>query len=430
MAVWKKLNPETGEYEEIPGANSGGGIITAMDTVGIADAYTTYPMADIADSVSVGSTMTTFTLSGLISGDTITMRRQYNGQGGIVTADGVDITNKIKWSNYTSGTLVLDKAYQQIVVQNYNGYESEATVSRRTADMMIWPGYRGRIVPVVGEEDNNFNTLSAAQFYDRIGGSEARARAKLSGKVVVWLGDSYTVGMGGQIDALAAKYGFVADKRGIVSSTIAGDYTGNNGFNPMHSRAARIVTDYTAGYEIGGVTYGIDDIALVVFMGCANDQWTDTWIGPGPGCWDGNTLCGALNRLYSTLLEGCPKAQLITLMQPSNYAFTPSATDKNGVAYTEEDAKAWGLPDLATYLAMTDVQWSNYAHARKSQVVREMAWKYGTHIVDAFNGFPAVSNPANRTAYWHADHLHMSDQGNVVLVRMLEDEGILRVLGK
>lgn len=429
MAIWKRLNPETGKYEEIPGASTGGGIITAMDTVGVADAYTTYPMADIADSVSVGSTMTTFTLSGLVAGDTITMRRQYNGQGGIVNADGVSLDSQIKWSGYTSGTLVLDADYAQIMVQNYNGYESEATVSRRTADMMVWPGYRGRPVPVVGEEDDVFHALSAAQLNDRIGGSLTRARAKLSGRVVVFLGDSYTVGMGGQIDALAARYGFVADKRGIVSSTIAGDYTGNAGFHPMHVRAGKIIEDYTAGYELGGVTYTIDDIALVVFMGCANDQWTDAWIGSGSGCWNGNTLYGALNRLYSTLMEGLPKARLITLLQPSNYAFTPSAADKDGNVYTDEDARAWGLPDLATYLAMTDVQWSNYAHARKSDVVREMAWKYGTHIVDAFNGFPAVSNPANRTAYWQADHIHMNDQGNVDLAGLLEREGILTVFG-
>ena len=117
-------------------------------------------------------------------------------------------------------------------------------------------------------------------------------------------------------------------------------------------------------------------------------------------------------------------------MQPSNYAFTPSATDKNGVAYTEEDARAWGLPDLATYLAMTDVQWSNYAHSRKSRVVREMAWNYGSHIVDAFGGFPPVSNPENRGTLWSSDHIHLDSEGGRILAQMLEEDGILTVFGR
>ena len=121
-----------------------------------------------------------------------------------------------------------------------------------------------------------------------------------------------------------------------------------------------------------------------------------------------------------------------TVRDTAVYEFTEKKSRFIGRVFytpTEEDARAWGLPDLATYLAMTDVQWSNYAHARKSDVVREMAWKYGSHIVDAFNGFPPVSSPENRTAYWSTDHIHMNDQGNVDLAGLLEREGILVVFG-
>ena len=85
MAVWKKLNPETGEYEEIPAASVSGGKIGQKDTIGVEDAYTTYLMDDIADTVSVGSSMTTYTVSGLIKGDTIATKRGYNGQGSIIS---------------------------------------------------------------------------------------------------------------------------------------------------------------------------------------------------------------------------------------------------------------------------------------------------------------------------------------------------------
>ena len=194
MAIWKKLNPETGEYEPIENSDSGGGGIAAMDTLGVADAYTAFPMADVADNTSVGATMTTYTLSGLIEGDTVTMKRSYNGEGGIIVADGVDITGLVIWSNYVYGTLTLDRAYGRLVIKSHNGHEKYATVIRRTPDMMTRPAVNGEFVPTVSDaEKSSIKTLSSRKLREDYGMDVQKARSALSGGVWIALGDSYTV---------------------------------------------------------------------------------------------------------------------------------------------------------------------------------------------------------------------------------------------
>lgn len=436
MAVWKKLNPETGEYAEIPGADTGGGIV-AKDTVGVADAYTTYPMADVADKVSVGGAMTTYTLSGLIAGDTITMKRSYNGEGGIIKADGTDITVKAVWSNYVYGTLVLDRAYEQLVVRNHTGYEEYATVSRRTADMMTRPGYRGAFVPTVndGDDDTVFTTASKKWLHDRFGGSYKRARAKLEGNVMVTLGDSYTRGMDGVLTALAEKYGMILDNRGIVSSSVCGDTTGNKGFQPMWSRASGIVTDYTAegGYTIDGVAYTAEDVGIITFMGGANDGFgPDTWIGSGPMDTDTGHIYGAMNHIYSVLMEAFPNARVITILQPSSFNRTVNCNTDPAAGEVIDDATAqlWGFKDADAYRKMTDIQFSNYAMTIKEEAIRRMAWAYGSHVVDAFGKFPTMFNPGNRAKYWQSDKLHLTAAGYQLVADLLEQDGILAVFGK
>ena len=437
MAVWKKLNPETGEYEEIPGADTGGGCIVAKDTVGVHDAYTTYPMADVASSIGSNNWATVYTINDLLKGDTITTKRQYNGQGGIIIGDGNDLTGNIEWTEYVYGTLVLDRDYKQLTVCVNKGDEAIATVSRRTADMMTRPGYRDAFVPTVndGDDDTVFTTASKKWLYDRLGGSYKRARKKLEGKVMVTLGDSYTRGMDGVLTALAEKYGMILDNRGIVSSSVCGDTTGNKGFRPMWNRASGIVTDYTAegGYVIDGVAYTAEDVGIITFMGGANDGFgLETWIGSGPADTDTYHFYGAMNHIYSVLMEAFPNARVITILQPSSFNRTVNRNTDPAAGEVIDDATAqlWGFKDADAYRKMTDIQFSNYAMTIKEEAIRRMAWTYGSPLVDAFGKFPTMFNPDNRAKYWQGDKLHLSGEGYQLVADLLEQDGILAVFGK
>lgn len=427
MPKWKKLNPETGLYEEIPNAASGGGLLDSKSTIGVPDAYTTYPMADVATNSSVGATMTTYTVENLVKGDIIKTRRQYNGQTGIIRdANGNDLTSKIAWKEYVNGTFTLDQDYAVLKVQCYNGYENEASVSVREGYLVNRPAYGGEYVPTINDDDDTtLKTLSSSKIFDMLGGSEKRAKDALNGKVWIAMGDSYTRGMDAQLQAIAAKYGMILDNRGIVSSSICGDTTGNKGFQPMWNRANGAVNDYTAGYTINGVTYTTDDVGLITFMGGANDGFgINTWIGSGRADMDTNHIYGALNVIYNAFGENFPNAKMITITQPAHYKLTIDET------VTDETAQLWGFADAASYLKMTDVQMSNYSMAIKEAAVREMAWTYESHLVDAFAMFPTVMNPANRTAYWQEDKLHLNATGYQMVADMLEQDGILKVFGR
>lgn len=437
MAIWKKLNPETGKYEPIENADSGGGSIAAVDTIGIADAYTTYPMSSVASAVGSNSWATVYTVDNLLKGDTITTKRQYNGQGGIVSGDGADLTGSIKWTEYVYGTLVLDRDCKQLIVCVNKGDEALATVSRRTADMMTRPGYKGAFVPTVndGDDDTVFTTASKKWLHDRLGGSYKRARENLEGKVVVTLGDSYTRGMDGVLTALAEKYGMILDNRGIVSSSVCGDTTGNKGFRPMWNRASGIVTDYTAegGYVIDGVAYTAEDVGVITFMGGANDGFgPETWIGSGPADTDTGHIYGAMNHIYGVLTEAFPNARIITILQPSSFSRTVNRNTDPAAGAVIDDATAqlWGFKDAAAYRKMTDIQFSNYAMTIKEEAIRRMAWAYGSPVVDAFGKFPTMFNPDNRARYWQSDKLHLTAAGYQLVADLLEQDGILAVFGK
>lgn len=437
MALWKKLNPETGEYEGIPGSAVSGGVITAQDTVGVADAYTVYPMADVASGVGSSYWATIYTVNDLLKGDIITTKRQFNGQGGIISGDGNDLTGNIHWAEFVYGTLVLDRDYKQLTVCVNKGDETLATVSRRTADVMTRPGYKGAFVPTVddGDDDTVFTTASKKWLHDRLGGSYKRAKAKLEGRVMVTLGDSYTKGMHGVLSALAEKYGMILDNRGIVSSSICGDTTGNKGFQPMWNRASGIVTDYTAegGYAIDGVAYAAGDVGIITFMGGANDAFgPETWIGSGPADTDTGHIYGAMNHIYSVLTEAFPNAQVITILQPSSFSRTVNRNTDPAAGEVIDDATAqiWGFMDAAAYRKMTDIQLSNYAMTIKEEAIRRMAWAYGSPVVDAFGKFPTMFNPGNRAKYWQSDKLHLTAAGYQLVADLLEQDGILAVFGK
>ena len=427
MAVWKKLNPETGEYEEIPNSGTGGGGIDQKDTIGIADAYTTYPMADIADSASVGSSMTTYTVTGLIKGDSITMKRSHNGQGGILTdGDGNSLTGSIKWTEYVYGTFVLDKDYATLKVQNHNGYESEATVRKRTADMMKRPAVNGEFVPTISDtEKTTLKTLSSAKIREDYGMDVEKAKAVLSGGVWIALGDSYTVYADSFFKALAEKYGMVYDGQGKVSSTVCGDNTGSKGFAPFHNRMDGFIANYTGnGQTINGATYTAEDVKLITFMGGANDGFgKSSWIGDSPTSMDTMYLYGACNYMFRKLHENFPNARIICILQPANYSDAMNYTD-------DATAQTLGFASLAELQTWDVYSFGQYKMECKEKVVMECAKRFGIHIVDCIFDWYSVVNPTQRAKYWNTDKIHLSAAGSEALAEKLDREGILELFGK
>lgn len=425
MAVWKKLNPETGEYEPIENAESGGSGIKAKDTIGIADAYTTYPMADVADNVSVGSSMTTYTVTGLIKGDTVTMKRSYNGQGGILRdGNSNDLTSKITWSNYTYGTFVLDADYETLVVQNQNGYESEATVRKRTADMMKRPAVNGEFVPTISDTENTtLKTLSSAKIREDYGMDVLRAKAALTGGVWIALGDSYTVYADSYFKALAEKYGMVYDGQGKVSSTVCGNNTGSKGFSPFHNRMDGFIANYTGnGQTVNGMSYKAEDVKLITFMGGANDGFSTTnWLGSHTSM-DTNYIYGACNYMFRKLHENFPNARIICILQPANYSDAMNYTD-------DETAKMLGFDSLAELQTWDVYSFGQYKMETKERAVKECAERFGIHIVDCIFDWYSVVNPTQRAKYWNSDKIHLSDAGTAALAEKLDREGILKVFG-
>lgn len=425
MAVWKKLNPETGEYEEIPNAGTGGGNIGQKDTIGVEDAYTTYLMDDIADTVSVGSTMTTYTVSGLIKGDTVRWKRQYNGQGGTLKdGEGNDLSSKITWTNYTYGTFVLDADYETIVVLNQTGYESDATVSKRTADMKTRPAVNGEFVPTVSDNEvSTLKTFSSEKIRTDYGMDVEKVKNALSGGVWIGLGDSYTVYADTPFKALAQKYGMIYDGQGKVSSTVCGTDTGSKGFAPFWSRMNGFIANYTGdGQTVDGVVYTADDVKLITFMGGANDGFgKDTWLG-SPTSMDTNYIYGACNYIFRKLHENFPNARIICILQPANYSDVMNYTD-------DETAQTIGFKDLAEMQTWDVYSFGQYKMETKERAVKACAERFGIHIVDCIFDWYSLVNPTQRAKYWDTDKIHLSGAGTAALAEKLDREGIMKVFG-
>lgn len=240
---------------------------------------------------------------------------------------------------------------------------------------------------------------------------------KLNGKVWIALGDSYTRGMNGQLSALAEKYGMILDNRGIVSSSVCGDTTGSIGFSPMWSRANTIVSDYTSGYTINEVSYTADNVGLITFMGGANDGFgVSTWLGTGLNDTNCLHMYGATQHILNVLQENFPKAQMIVITQPSSFNRTVSSVTD------DESAILMGFDSLEQLQTMTDIQFSNYAMAKKEEIIKHVAIAYGVPIVDMFHEFPSVFIPSNRERYWNADKLHLSAEGYQKIVDAVEQK--------
>lgn len=247
------------------------------------------------------------------------------------------------------------------------------------------------------------------------------AKTALSGKVLIALGDSYTVGMTNQYKALADTFGMAIDNRGLIASPIA--YRPDMSARSFTLRADDIISDYSNGRTIDGETYYADDVALISFMGGANDGESDFRIGTGPNDTDNSKIYGALHHIFSSLQSTFTKAKIICILQPTNYIGT--ATNVS----TDAQAQELGFDNLSQARSMDDMQFSTYLMSRKEGVVREMAWRYQIPLVDMFTGFPPVCNALNRSAYWQNDKLHLTTAGYNLVAEAIERK-IVDVFGQ
>lgn len=258
-----------------------------------------------------------------------------------------------------------------------------------------------------------------------VGGSEGNpdvAKDNLTGKVLIAIGDSYTVGMSTQLSVLATKYGMIMDNRGKVSATISWRSTDSS--RRIYNIVDTVVSDYTNGKTIGGNTYDVDDVGLITFMGGANDgSGIANWLGTGIHETDKSTIYGSLNHIFSVLQETFTKARIVCITQPSFYSLDVSDVS------TDSYAQEIGFDNLAELQEMDDIQYSNYCQAMKENAVRNIAWAYGVDLVDMFHDFPSVSNPSNRTKYWNQDKLHLTTDGYDFVADGI-DKKILELFGK
>lgn len=253
------------------------------------------------------------------------------------------------------------------------------------------------------------------------GGSEDVAKEKLTGKVLLVIGDSYTVGMSSQLSALATKYGMIIDNVGYVGATIS--WRSSASARRLYNIVDTAVSAYTSGKTISGTTYHASDVGIVHFMGGANDgNGIDSWIGTGIHETDKSTIYGSLNHIFSTLQETFTGATIICTTQPSFWSLTVSSVT------TDAQAQELGFADLAELQGMNDVQYSNYCQCMKEKAVRDIAAAYSIPIVDMFHEFPPVNNPTNRTTYWQNDKLHLTSAG-YNLISSAIDKKIVELFG-
>lgn len=231
-------------------------------------------------------------------------------------------------------------------------------------------------------------------------GESAVTFPDLTGKTAIFMGDSYTYGMSAMLKSMCAEFGMVDDNRGVVSSSICGDSAGNKGFRPMWSRTKTVCEEY----KDAGTT---DNVALIVFMGGANDGFgPSTWIGSGIADTDTEHIYGAMHSLLNDFRQTFPAAKIITVLQPSHFNRTVEE-----VASDDETAQFFGFADLVSMQVMDDYQISNYSMVLKQKAVQEVAEFYGCAIVDCCFNWHNVMNADDRTTYWSSDKLHLTSAG-------------------
>lgn len=216
---------------------------------------------------------------------------------------------------------------------------------------------------------------------------------KYKGGIMFTLGDSYTAYMKKHFDEFATKHGLVQDPRGLASSTIAGSADGSTvGYHAFWVRLDEAISQYKAegGYTLNGTAYTCDDVKLIIFMGGAND-WTTidesqgiNRIGSGINETNKETLYGALNYIFTTLLSTFKNADIVVILQPSS--------PKKGVQQM--------------YL--------------KENIIREMAEVYSLTIVDCCFDWHQHTNTLDQVKYWQEDKLHLTTAGYDDIIADLE----------
>lgn len=216
---------------------------------------------------------------------------------------------------------------------------------------------------------------------------------KYKGGIMFTLGDSYTAYMKKHFDEFATKHGLVQDPRGLASSTIAGSADGSTvGYHAFWVRLDEAISQYKAegGYTLNGTAYTCDDVKLIIFMGGAND-WTTideqhniNRLGSGINETNKETLYGALNYIFTTLLSTFKNADIVVILQPSS--------PKKGVQQM--------------YL--------------KENIIREMAEVYSLTIVDCCFDWHQHTNTLDQVKYWQEDKLHLTTAGYDDIIADLE----------
>ena len=239
--------------------------------------------------------------------------------------------------------------------------------------------------------------------------NETIAMPDLTGKTIIFMGDSYTAGMSGIAKSMCAEFKANADIYGVVSSSIAGDREGNKGFSPMWVRTQAVCQNYTsAGTE--------DDVAAVVFMGGANDGFgKTTWLGSGINDRDNLHIYGAMHTILGTFRKtfNCP---VFVILQPT----FPNGSLPTDI--TEENAKIWGFDSVEQCQSFDADMWCQYAMTLKQNVVLDVAKYYGCKIVDCFFDHDiSIWNSVERGKYWNADG-HPSAAGYEKIVDRLKEK--------
>lgn len=244
---------------------------------------------------------------------------------------------------------------------------------------------------------------------------EELAKARLTGKVMINFGDSYTKNMATFCSTLATKYGMVADDQGTNGATVIGNFP---------TKANDVVTAYTNGRTIGGVTYHAEDVAFITFMGGANDgAGINTYIGTGLSDTSTSRIYGAVQSIFKLFANTFTNAKIIVIAQPSNYNQSVSSFT------TEAQATALGFASLADLQRLDDYQLSEYMMYNKEKAIMEVAKAYSFPLIDMFSNFPSMLNPANRTAYWQSDKIHVNTAGSQLIVNALEKKIVELTVG-
>ena len=419
-------------------------ILTFKRTTNCINNYITQKISDVATDIEVGknalgtisTNYTRYKLENLKKGTKLQVIVGFNVDTTPVFYDGLNnLTSDSTLSSNSGYTvyyryLTLDKDYNVFYVATH----SEDTTTNPTycnityipSKYQNYPSYEDSFIPTIGATLNDVETLSNYELMNDLGydATGQKAKEKLQGGVWIGFGDSYTVYADSYFKSLATKYEMIYDGQGKVSSTICGDEGGNKGFEPFWQRMNTFISHYTGnGQTIDGNTYTTNDVKLITFMGGANDGFgKDTWLG-SPTSKDTNYIYGSLNYIFGKLTETFPNAEIIVILQPANYNYKVSSIT------THEEAQIVGFDSLTELQTLTDYEYSQYAMTRKEKCVKEIAEKFGFHIVDCIFDWYNVVNPTHRSLYWKTDKIHLTALGSSELAKDV-DKKIVQVFGK